>query len=57
MIFRVIRGWRNVVTVAMASKVQQDAPKFGELACDKTPHTTVTAIPVKAEKRHRTLLR
>ena len=54
-ILGVIRGWRNVITVAMATKVQQDAPKFGEPPCDKTPHTTVTAIAVKAEKRRRTL--
>jgi len=54
-ILGVIRGWRHVVTVAMATKVQQDGPKFSELPYDETPHPTVTAIAVKAKKRHRTL--
>jgi len=35
-----------MITVAMATEVQQHAWKFRELSCDKTPHATVTAVSV-----------
>ncbi len=45
---------RHMITVAMATEVQQHASKFRELSCDKTPHATVTAVSVKTPKRHGT---